>query len=106
MKTSSVKRSIVIVLALLFLLGAVLPAASAGDVRVWVEYRPGAAAYVRGELQRAGAQFHYQFDQLQSFVVSVPEMAMNGLSRNPECRLHRNRPGARAGAEYPGRGHH
>jgi serine protease len=83
MKTTSVKRSIVLILALLFLLGAVLPAASAGEVRVWVEYKPGAAGYVRGELQRAGAQFHYQFDQLQSFVVSVPEKAVNGLSRNP-----------------------
>jgi subtilisin family serine protease len=83
MKTTSVKRSIVLILALLFLLGAVLPAASAGEVRVWVEYKPGAAGYVRGELQRAGAQFHYQFDQLQSYVVSVPEKAVNGLSRNP-----------------------
>jgi serine protease len=83
MKTMSVKRSIVLILALLFLLGAVLPAASAGEVRVWVEYKPGAAGYVRGELQRAGAQFHYQFDQLQSYVVSIPENAINGLSRNP-----------------------
>lgn len=83
MKTTSVKRSVVLVLALLFLLGAALPAASAGEVRVWVEYKPGAAGYVRGELQRAGAQFHYQFDQLQSFVVSVPENAINGMRRNP-----------------------
>ena len=83
MKTTPVKRSVVLVLALLFLLGAVLPAASAEEVRVWVEYRPGAAGNVRGELQRAGAQFHHQFDQLQSFVVSVPEKAMHALSRNP-----------------------
>jgi serine protease len=83
MKTTSVKRSVVLILALLFLLGAVLPAVSAEEVRVWVEYRPGTAGNVRGELQRAGTHFHYQFDQLQSFVVSMPEKAMHALSRNP-----------------------
>jgi serine protease len=83
MNSISVKRSIVAVLVLLFLLGAVLPAASAGEMRVWVEYRPAAAGEVRAELQRAGAQFHYQIDKLQSFVVSLPENAISGLSRNP-----------------------
>jgi serine protease len=83
MKTTIIKRNIVLALALLFLLGAVLPAASAGEVRVWVEYQPGSAGYIRGELQRAGAQFHHQFDQLKSYVVSVPEEAITRLSRNP-----------------------
>jgi serine protease len=83
MKESSFKRSVVILLALLFVLGAVMPALGARETRVWVEYRPGQHAAIRGELQRAGAQFHYQFDSLDSFVVSIPERALVGLSRNP-----------------------
>jgi subtilisin family serine protease len=83
MKKSFTKRSIALVLALVFVLGTVLTASSAPEVRVFVEYRPGQAALVRGALQKAGAQFHYQFDQLRSFVVTVPEGALAGLQRNP-----------------------
>jgi serine protease len=83
MKAVSIKRTLITLLALLFLLGAVLPAAGVSQVRVWVEYRPGAQSAVQAELQRSGAQFHYHFERLGSYVVSVPEMALNGLSRNP-----------------------
>ena len=76
MKRSFSKRSIALVLALLFVLGTVLTAASAPEVRVFVEYRPGQQGAVRAALQGAGAEFHYQFEKLQSFVVTVPEQAL------------------------------
>lgn len=77
-------RSFILVLALLFMLGWVLPASSAIQTRVWVEFRPGEGASVRAELQKAGAAFHYQFDELNAFVVSLPESAISGLRRNPK----------------------
>ena len=83
MKAASLYRTILLILALVLLLGIALPASGAGDVRVWVEYRPGTQAAVQGELQKSGAQFYYHIDRLQSYVVSVPERALNGLSRNP-----------------------
>lgn len=38
---------------------------------------------MRAELLRSGAEVHYQFDRLNSFVVSLPEKALAGISRNP-----------------------
>ncbi|RPI82778.1 MAG: peptidase S8 [Chloroflexi bacterium] len=108
MKTSWFKRSTIGLLALLFVLGTAMPAFGAGGARVWVEYRPGAKASVRAELQRASAQFHHQFDKLDAFVVSVPENALNGLRHNPNIvsievdpvrELVENKPSARASAE-------
>lgn len=83
MNTNSIKSKIAVILALLILFGAALPVASAGDVRVWIEYRPGTQAAVMGELQRSGAQFHHSFERLDAYVVSVSENALTGLSRNP-----------------------
>ena len=83
MKASALKRGVTLLAALLIVLVSVVPVLSAGTVRVFVEFKPGSQAAVRAELQRAGAEIHYQFDRLQSFVVSVPERALAGLSRNP-----------------------
>ena len=51
--------------------------------RVWVEYAPGKAAAVSGSLRQIGAQFHYHFTELDSFVVTVSTSAMQGLINNP-----------------------
>ncbi len=51
--------------------------------RVWVEFRMGAKAEVERALQAAGARFHYTFDRLNAFVVTVPEAALQGLANNP-----------------------
>ena len=83
MKASALKRGVTLLAALLIVLVSVVPVLSAGTVRVFIEFKPGSQAAVRAELQRAGAEIHYQFDRLQSFVVSVPERALAGLSRNP-----------------------
>jgi serine protease len=57
--------------------------APAEQARVWVEFAPGRSGEVRASLAAVGAEFHYTFDELSSFVVSVPQNALQGLARNP-----------------------
>lgn len=54
-----------------------------GKSRVWVEFAPGSKGQVHRALGMAGAEFHYEFDDLNSMVISVPEKALGGLSHNP-----------------------
>jgi len=54
-----------------------------GDVRVWVEFQPGKKGAARAALNGAGAQYHYTFDELTSFVGTLPASALQGISRNP-----------------------
>ena len=83
MKSTTLKHSVALMMGLLLVLVAVLPAFSAGEARVFVEYRPGMRGAVQSALQGAGAEFHYTFERLNSFVVSVPEKALDGLRHNP-----------------------
>ena len=83
MKLTLFARSIILIIALLFVMGSITPAYSAPEVRVFVEYRVGQQTGVQNVLKNAGAAFHYQFDELNSFVVSLPESALNGIRRNP-----------------------
>jgi len=53
------------------------------SVRVWVEYQIGHKGTVRAALQGAGAEFHYEFDDLDSFVVTLSGKSLKGISRNP-----------------------
>ncbi len=69
----------------IFMMSVVQPAYSSneGKVRVWVEFRPGLANNVENSLKGIGAEFHYRFENLNSFVVTVPESALQGLRHNP-----------------------
>jgi serine protease len=53
------------------------------NARVWVQFAPGQKAYVQDALQQAGAEFHYQFDDLDAFVVTISSQALKGIERNP-----------------------
>ena len=106
MKTTLLARSVILIIALLFVMGSITPASSAPEVRVFVEYRVGQQAGVHTALKNAGAAFHYQFKDLNSFVVSLPESALNGILRNPNVvsvevdpvrELVRNMPSQSAG---------
>jgi serine protease len=55
--------------------------------RVLVQFTPGAKAHVERALQGAGARFHYTFDELNAFAVTVPAQALNGLRNNPNIEL-------------------
>ncbi|NPA31855.1 MAG: S8 family serine peptidase [Chloroflexi bacterium] len=65
------------------LLGVGSAGAAPAQTRVWVEFRPGARGAAEQALRAAGAQFHYAFDRLNAFVVTVPQAALEGLSHNP-----------------------
>ena len=84
MKKQYLFNILLVSLAAILLLTAASPAQGAQNkVRVFVEFSPGAKNTVKNALNGAGAQYHYTFDHLNSFVVTVPEQALNGLSKNP-----------------------
>lgn len=86
MKRMKVFVSIVLMAILISSLHGVSPAlAKQGDekVRVMVQFTPGQKGAVEQTLKANGAEFHYKFDDLQTFVVTVPASALNGLSHNP-----------------------
>jgi subtilisin family serine protease len=73
---------------ILMLLVAVPMTAVAGvsndaQVRVYVEYAVGHKDAAHGVLAHAGAQFHYEFAELNSFAVSLPQAALSGIEHNP-----------------------
>ncbi len=76
---------IAVLLVTAFLLTAVTPAMAASQdrVRVWVSYQSDKKGEVFQALDKAKATFHYDFPELESYVVSLPEAALNGIVRNP-----------------------
>lgn len=74
-----------LLLVFVFITSVTQPAYSSneGKMRVWVEFSPGSAARVEKALNGIGAEFHYRFEDLNSFVVTVPEQAVAGLRNNP-----------------------
>lgn len=58
-------------------------AASSKQIRIMVAYHPGQKEIVKGVLNRAGAQIHYEFDELNTFALSLPEAALDGIIHNP-----------------------
>ncbi len=76
----------IIAITMMLAMATATPAQTAsqdGRVRVWVEFQPGKAARVEAALKNAQAQFHYQFEDMNAFVVSLPEAALDGIRRNP-----------------------
>lgn len=82
--------SVALAIALAFgLLGAssAYTSPEGGKVRVMVQFAPGARGNVEQALTGLGADFHYTFNELDTFVVSLPAAALNGISRNPNVIL-------------------
>lgn len=79
------KLTSVFVVGFLIVLVGVTPALGRtnNDVRVWVEYQSGYKRGVEAEIRSLGAQFHYNFDRLNSFVISLPAQAVERLAQNP-----------------------
>ena len=84
MKHSHFRKWLILGITVLLLMATAIPAIGASTkTRVFVEFAPTGKAAVRNALQQAGAEFHYTFDELNAFVVTVPAQALNGLSQNP-----------------------
>lgn len=80
--------SLTLIVSMLLSLVAVRPASAENDkVRVFVQFAAGQKANVEKNLKASGAEFHYAFDELNTFAVSVPEQALAGLERNPNIVL-------------------
>jgi serine protease len=80
--------SLTLIVSMLLSLVAVRPASAENDkVRVFVQFAAGQKANVEKSLKGSGAEFHYAFDELSTFAVSVPEQALAGLERNPNIVL-------------------
>jgi hypothetical protein len=78
-------------LTLIASLGCFAASASAGALqnpRVWVQYKPGRKAAVREALVQMGAIFNYDFGDLNAFVVSLPEGALQQVARHPDVADH------------------
>jgi serine protease len=58
-----------------------------GKARVFVQFAPNGKGAVQKALKNAGAEFHYEFDELNTFAVSLPSAALDGISRNPNVVL-------------------
>jgi subtilisin family serine protease len=54
---------------------------------VLVQFQPGTRGAVEKTLQGFGAEFHYTFDELDAFAVTLPAAALNGLTNNPNVVL-------------------
>jgi subtilisin family serine protease len=55
----------------------------ADPVRVWVTYQKGGKIAVLSALTRQNAEIHYDFPELDAYVVTLPSAALNGIWRNP-----------------------
>ncbi len=81
--------SSLLVIALLIVSTVFVPAASAdaGKTRVIVQFAPGQRGAVEGALKSARAEFHYAFDELDAFAVTLPVAALKGIQNNPNVVL-------------------
>ncbi len=92
MKRSAIFVSIsLIAVVLLSLIGAsqgyTSPSQANDKVRVLVEFTPNGKGAAQKALKNAGAEFHYEFDELNAFAVSLPSAALEGISHNPNVVL-------------------
>ena len=52
-------------------------------IRIWVQYKTGYKQIIRELLRSSGAVFHYDFTDLESFVVTLPEGAIDKVAVDP-----------------------
>ena len=72
-----------LIVMMLFIAVTPVTAAPKDTVRVWVSYQSGKKAEVFQALDKAKAQVHYDFPELEAYVVTLPEAALNGILHNP-----------------------
>jgi subtilisin family serine protease len=78
--------SMLVIASLVLNLFAVSPAVAGNGnekVRVLVTFARGNQAGVANALKAAGAEFHYTFEDLDTFAVSLPQAALDGIAHNP-----------------------
>jgi len=73
----------IVVVLLTSLLGVISVTNAAPPERVWVVYKDGGKGAVARVLRSANAEIHYEMDNLNAYVASMPSTAVRGLNRNP-----------------------
>lgn len=77
-------QMVVVAVTIMAMLAVFVPVSQAGNpIRVMVQFVPGQKDAVMGALQRAGGNVHYEFDNLDTIAVSLPEQALDGIRHNP-----------------------
>ncbi|MDB5971048.1 MAG: hypothetical protein JWQ90_3498 [Hydrocarboniphaga sp.] len=76
-----------IVAASLMLAISVSAFAASQQERVFVQFAPGKAQALREQVGREGGVIHYQFDDLSTLVVTLPEAAVARLQKNRDVVL-------------------
>jgi len=85
MRKSRIGLLLSVLLVMTVLLTAFKPVSAepTNPVRVWVTYQKGGKIAVLSALHRQDAEIHYDFPELDAYVVTLPEAALNGIWRNP-----------------------
>ena len=73
----------IITISILILVIAGPAFGSSETVRVFVEYKGNNSEQVRQALNAVGTEFHYQFNKLNSFVVTIPKNEIDNLRNDP-----------------------
>ncbi len=81
-KVSTVFSVLLVGILLISIVGSV-SATPKDSVRVWVTYQSGRKAEVAQQLAKANASVHYDFPELEAYVVTLPAAALNGFLNNP-----------------------
>jgi serine protease len=80
--------SLLLIVSMVMSLMAIKPVSADNETaRVLVTFAKGKKANVNKALKGMGAEFHYEFEDLNTFAVSIPVQALDGLSRNPNIVL-------------------
>ncbi len=84
--------SVFLLITILFTTAITVKANAQDTVRVWVTYQSGRKAEVFQSLTHENASVHYDFPELEAYVVSLPAAALNGILRNPFVTAVENDP--------------
>lgn len=58
-----------------------------GSSRVYINIQSGGKGSVVSAVAAAGGKVHYEFDGIGAIAASIPDAALDGLSRNPQCGI-------------------
>jgi len=85
MNFSKIRLVFSLMLLIVFVVLAVNPVNGQNQetVRVWVSYQSGRKAEVFQALDRVNVSVHYDFPELEAYVVSLPAAALSGILHNP-----------------------
>lgn len=83
LRQSSKWLTLTMIVMMLFIAVTPVTAAPKDTVRVWVSYQNDKKADVFQALGKAKAEVHYDFPELDAYVVTLPKAALNGIVNNP-----------------------